>query len=344
VDGIVLAGRWRGPVNKVGTAAAIACLFVGITSPAEAGEPPSEPTVLLECDEVTAIVKITPGLSVTPSNSVFGLTSPKAPQPGSASQCTADPGTPWHGFLSGPETAQIKAKLALGFTDSTKTTANGTTTWCAGGDWTYLPSGKLTLRWDAVDPGGKPWQSSAYVRMVTEPSSDVTYRVAKLSGIVMKGVGLGGSVAADFIGAENYLPKAPKVDLTDPRTALRGASTIVAGATPTGGRLAPGYGGSEELLGNCVLGVGTIDQWVLTTDGMSSAALGAGALGFAFWDLHNSCYDGAQWSTQLWPSDPNWTPSGTPQCELALHSFAVTYADEFANGPYVHDGNLVITI
>jgi hypothetical protein len=280
-------------------------------------------SVLLECDEVAGSVKLSSALSATAADTVMGLATPKAPAAGHSSTCVADEGTPWAAALDGSQTASIKAKVGVGFIDSTKTEANGGIS-CGAGD-TYHPSGKLGLKWASLDPGGKAWASSAYVRLGATLGPVNRPDTVTVTGIVTKGVGVGGDVSAELL-LQPVLAKQPVTDPGDPVTALAGFSGIVAGGTAGGGRLAAGVS-SAVLDGQCQAGTATISAAVFSTDGMSMAAFADDVdLAAALAAVQTDC------------------ASAGPECDAAETAFAHAYDLAYQSGDYDIDSSIRITM
>jgi streptogramin lyase len=282
------------------------------------------PSVLLECDEVAGSAKLSPGLVAAATDTVVGLGTPKAPAAGHSSTCVTDPSTRW-ATLNSSQTASIKAKVGVGFTDSTKT-ADSAGISCVSGNSTYSAAGKLNIKWSESDPGGKVWASSALVRFGVSPDLVNRPDTVTVTGIVTKGVGFGGDVSAELL-VQPVVAKQPVTDPGSPLSALDRFSGVVAGTTTAGGRLAPGVS-SAALNKQCQAGTATITAAVFSTDGMSMAAFDrdlwlVGALAY----VQSAC------------SDP-----AAPECDAAKTSFTAAYAAAYNSGNYRTDSSIRITM
>jgi hypothetical protein len=317
--------RQRGSIHvklrKVAAFAAgaglVAGMFVIGAGPAHAQ------TTLLEVDGVAGEGKLKPPLTDAPQNVVVGTKTRKA-GPGSSSPVSADALTPW-AALNGDSTVFVKGKVGVGFTDSTKSTANGGIS-CVSGNSTYSASGKLTTRIDEIDAGGKFYQSQAYIRLGGSPDPVLQPDTVSVHGIVVKGVGLGGDVDADLL-QHPIVKKGAETDPSFPPSALQSYSGIATNPAG-GGKLAPGV--ESAVLGQlCQAGFAGIDMVLFGTDGMSLVAFAADpAIAAALGDVQTECV-----------TDP---PNAL--CLAAVNDFAVAYGTAYALGTYDTDSSIQVTL
>jgi hypothetical protein len=307
-------------LRKIAALAAGAGLVAGMLV-LGAGPAHAQETVLLECDEVGGDAKLKPPLTDQPQNVVVGTKTRKD----QSSPCTADGGTPWTAAAAAG-TVFVKGKVGVGFTDSTKTTANGGIA-CVTGNSTYSASGKLTTRLNLLDGGGKFYQSQGYIRLEGSPDPINQPDTVGVHGIVVKGVALGADIDAELL-QHPTVKKGAETNPAQPFTALTSYSGIAPG--PGGGqRLAPGV--NSAVLGQfCQAGAAGIEQVLFGTDGMSLVAFAAdAAIAQALGDVQTFCTD---------PENPS------AQCLQAVNDFSVAYATAYAAGTYDTDSSIRMAV
>jgi hypothetical protein len=290
----------------------------------------AQEVVLLDCDQVAGDAKLAvkadkSGLSDAPKDVVVGLKGRKT-GPGTSVTCTADPGTPWAGTGADGAEYAVKAKVAVGFTDSLKNTPNGGIS-CVGGNSTYGANGKIALKSPTLDPGGKNWAVSGYVRLLGSPDPVTQPDTVSVTGIVTKGVGVGGDISAELL-QQPVVPKQPQADPAAPvPSALQGFSGIAPGSTATNGRIAPGV--QSAVLGQlCQAGAAEIGATVSGTDGMSLVSFAADVdLATALGDIQSECVTFTE-----------------ALCFAALNDFGIAYATAYAMGTYDTDSSIAITV
>jgi Tol biopolymer transport system component len=285
-------------------------------------EPPQQ-TVFLECDEVAGDLRLRPALQATAGSLVSSAKTPKN-GPGSHSPCTADAGTPWEAAATAGA-ASVRARLRT-VTDSSLTMPDGGLA-CVPENSTYPASGKLTIRLDQQDSSGKYYEARAYVRLGRTAHSSHP-DVATITGIVMKGVGVGSDLEATFLQQPTVARAHQVGDPTgDPAAALSSYSGIAPGSTTTAGRVAPGLP-SAALLDSCAMGADEIDRMVVGTDGMSISAFDADPdLREATTAVHLHCVSYAE-----------------PECIQAVADFGFAYGAAYRSGAYDLDSSIRLSV
>lgn len=205
-------------------------------------------TVLIDCDHVIGNGTVSPGItnaSVQQNISVKGAKAYTAPCTGVlvtalglgdaisvSGKFTTDP-EPKNPFVSG------------GFSCDPSATSP---------DQPYPPYGKLATKFAGIDPfTGKNYAASAFVRL----GSDPTYLdSATVTGIVTKGVGVGGDVSGGFLQQPVATGAGP---VTNPS---------YLDTTPNAGSVVPQMGSLSAGLG-CIAGTDQLTAVVFGTDGDS---------------------------------------------------------------------------
>lgn len=237
--------------SRVVAVAAAAGLAAGMLA-FGTGTSSAQPTVLIDCDHVIGNGTVTPGInntSLQQNIAVKGAKAYTAPCTGVlvtalslgdaisvSGKFTTDP-DPKNPFVSG------------GFScDQTATSP----------DQPYPPYGKLATKFAGINPfTGKNYAASAFVRLGSDPAY---LDSATVTGIVTKGVGVGGDVSGGFL-------QQPVATTTGPVTNPSYLDT-----TPSAGAVVPQMGSLNAGLG-CIAGTDQLTAVVFGTDGDSLLSL-----------------------------------------------------------------------
>lgn len=248
--------RSRTRLAAVAAAAGLAAGVLGVGfNPNPAG---AAPTVLIECDQVSATATVSKGITNVTLGQKLSTT---------ASQVDGGCTNVYGAITGGPAaTNPLSVKLATPnkapFGDPT---TQGLSCASPQPPTTYPPSGKARLTFTNLSPSGKPYAADMFLRLggvtdedVQEASGDPSVvasdypDLTKVNGLVTKGPGLG----ADVTGLIFYQPTGfNKLPIT-------GASYI------SGGQIVPQFPSAGAGL-TCQSGGGAITQVLIATDGAS---------------------------------------------------------------------------
>jgi hypothetical protein len=239
--------------SRFAAVAAAAGLLAGV---AALGGTPShaQDTILIDCDRVAGTVSVKPALSnVAVANTAVAIKGPNV--------AGTDP------FKPAVTTRDCTGILAT--TDSTGTPDNvGNLTKVAGKlvgsatcnlvadppitDPLDPLDGKITLTFTTLDPSGKAWASSEYVRIGGGSDPLKPDELVVSSGIVTKGAGVGADVYGGFI----FSPYDSKTKPITPDQSFIDSNS----------ELQPGSG-STTIGANCIAGLTTLGTAFFGTDG-----------------------------------------------------------------------------
>jgi hypothetical protein len=239
--------------SRFAAVAAAAGLLAGVAALGGTPAVHAQDTILVDCDHVAGTASVKPALSsVAIPNTAVATKGPNVAgtdpfKPALTTRdCTGILAT--NGDGGTPDNVGNLTKVAgkLVGSSTCNLTADPPIT-----DPLDPVDGKFTLTFTTLDPNGKAWASSEYIRLGGGTNPAIPDELIVSNGIVTKGAGIGGDVYGGFIFAPYSTVKPVVAD----QAHIDSNGDIVTGA------------GSLTIGLNCTLGIGTIATVFWGTDG-----------------------------------------------------------------------------